>query len=77
MAATEDNVSAPRDEVWVTKDGRRLFVSDMDEAHVKSVLRMLIRNRRRARELASLKYELKTLRAWLDEIDEDSRWGHS
>lgn len=35
-----------RDEVWVTKDGRRIAVSDMSEEHVKNILRMFIRKER-------------------------------
>ena len=33
-----------KDEIWVCNDGRELLVADMDEAHVRSCLRMVIRN---------------------------------
>jgi hypothetical protein len=40
----------PKDEVWVTRDGRRMLVGDMGENHVRNTLRMILRNRRKVRE---------------------------
>lgn len=34
------------DEIWTTKDGRKIAVGDMDEQHVRNALRMVIRKRR-------------------------------
>jgi hypothetical protein len=34
------------DEIWVTKDGRRIPVADMSEDHVRNALRMILRKRR-------------------------------
>lgn len=33
-----------QDEVWKTKDGREILVSEMSESHVRAALRMVIRN---------------------------------
>lgn len=38
------------DEIWVTKDGRKIAVSDMSENHVRNALRMILRNARKKRE---------------------------
>jgi hypothetical protein len=40
------------DEVWVTRDGRRIAVGDMSEEHAKNTLRLLIRQRREIKEAA-------------------------
>lgn len=37
---------ATKDEIWVTRDGRKIAVCDMGENHVRNALRMLIRNHR-------------------------------
>jgi hypothetical protein len=34
------------DEIWITKDGRKIKVADMTEKHAKNVLRMILRQRR-------------------------------
>lgn len=44
------------DEIWVTEFGETYHVQDLTEEHAKNVLRMLLRNRRRALELAVLGY---------------------
>ena len=36
------------DEVWNCRDGRKIPVGEMDIDHVRNVLRMLIRSKRRA-----------------------------
>lgn len=38
------------DEIWTTRDGRKIAVGDMDEQHVRNTLRMILRNRRRMQE---------------------------
>lgn len=38
------------DEVWVTEDGRRIRVVDMDESHVRNALRLVLRRDREHRE---------------------------
>lgn len=72
------------DEVWVTRDGRQLLVGKMTEEHAKNALRMILRKRRRRREL------LGTLRRLLRDYpvvthtartpglfdDDDGRFGH-
>ena len=35
------------DEVWVTRDARRLKVSEMSEDHVRAALRMVLRTKKR------------------------------
>lgn len=42
------------DEVWTTRDGRRIEVQDLDADHVRNILRMLLRAQRLRREEASL-----------------------
>lgn len=37
------------DEVWESQDGREIPVGEMEEEHVRAVLRLLIRNRRKQR----------------------------
>lgn len=41
---------ADPDEVWTTRDGREIAVGDMEEQHVRNVLRMILRKRRERRE---------------------------
>jgi hypothetical protein len=36
------------DEIWKCRDGRAIPVGDMDVDHMRNVLRMLIRSKRRA-----------------------------
>lgn len=38
-----------KDEIWTTRDGRKIAVADMSEEHVRNTLRMLLRNMRRQR----------------------------
>lgn len=62
------------DEVWVTQDGRRLPVGEMDEDHVRAVLRMILRQRRRR---LALRNALDKLGEQLRNFDEDdAKWGH-
>lgn len=42
--------TTPKEEFWTCKDGRRLAVGEMDVDHLRNVLRMVLRNRRRLRE---------------------------
>jgi len=44
-------MSDREDEVWTTRDGREIEVGNMTEAHAKNALRMMLRKRRRVREL--------------------------
>lgn len=37
----------PDDEIWTTRDGRKIPVSEMSEEHVRNALRMVLRNRRK------------------------------
>lgn len=63
------------DEVWRTQDGRELRVCDMSDDHVRATLNMLLRNRRKRREL---KLALKQLSVWQDGIEaDDAKWGKS
>lgn len=34
------------DEIWTTKDGRKIPVGEMTESHVRNTLRMILKNRR-------------------------------
>lgn len=51
------------DEIWITRDGTRITVSDMTEQHAKNALRMCIRQRRLStltpREAAFLKQRVQ------------------
>jgi hypothetical protein len=38
------------DEIWTTKDGRKIPVGEMDENHVRNALRMVLRRRRQLHE---------------------------
>lgn len=53
------------EEFWTTKDGRRLAVGEMEEDHVRSVLRMILRNRRRLRAEIARKEAVQALLASL------------
>ena len=46
-----------KDEVWTTKDGRKIAVGDMSEEHAKNILRLLIRQRREIKQAAYDDYE--------------------
>ncbi len=35
-----------KDEIWTTKDGRKILVSEMSEDHVRDALRLVLRKRR-------------------------------
>lgn len=39
-----------QDEVWTTRDGREIAVGDMDESHLRSTLRIILRNARKRKE---------------------------
>lgn len=39
------------DEIWTTKDGQKIAVGDMDEGHVRNALRLMLRNKRKDREV--------------------------
>jgi hypothetical protein len=75
------NLPAEPDETWTTADGRVLAVGQMDEAHARNVLRMLLRKRRRRIERlraeladARRRQALRRLIAALP-ADEDVWWG--
>lgn len=66
-------LGACEDEVWTTRDGRRIPIDRMTEEHAKNTLRMILRNRRR---LAALKAALVSLSVTFDEIEaDDGKWG--
>jgi hypothetical protein len=44
-------VKRSADEVWVTKDGRRMTIGEMDEAHAKHSLALIMRNVRAGRRI--------------------------
>ena len=46
-----------KDEIWVTKNGQKVAVSDMTEKHAKNALRMLIRRVNGADEEAPVDME--------------------
>jgi hypothetical protein len=48
------------DELWACKDGRILYVSEMDESHVRAVLNMILRKRRKMRQLKAMLMEIAT-----------------
>ncbi len=39
-----------KDEIWITKDGKKISVGDMEESHVRNALRMVIRQMRESLE---------------------------
>jgi hypothetical protein len=48
----------PPDEIWTTSTGQKIAVGDMSESHVRNVLRMILRNRRReAAKLISTQHD--------------------
>ena len=63
-----------KDELWITRDGRRLLVGDMHEDHARNALRMMLRALRRAREREHLATQLKMLREIAGE-DDEWPWG--
>jgi hypothetical protein len=42
-------IEKPYDELWTTRDGRKIPVADMDVDHLRNALRMMIRTARRAK----------------------------
>jgi hypothetical protein len=48
------------DELWACKDGRILYVSEMSEDHVRAVLQMILRKRRKMRQLKAMLMEIAT-----------------
>lgn len=49
-----------QDEIWVCQDGRQMKVGEMTEAHVRSALRLVLRNARRSRQRRKLALGLFT-----------------
>lgn len=45
------------DEIWTTRDGRKIAVGDMEESHVRNALRMLLRARRKKAERLRERYD--------------------
>jgi len=82
---------SPNEEIWTTRDGRKILVGEMDEDHVRNALRMCIRvMRKRQAQLAELKRTLKPLlddyhamrkerrlrmEQRLDQFPDDDVWG--
>lgn len=56
------------DEIWTTKDGRKLKVSEMTDQHVRNTLNMILRTQREA--LAKLERSLRRLQTVRDRDDE-------
>ncbi len=62
------------DEVWTTRDGERLKVSEMSEQHVRAALNMVIRRARYRRRVAALRAKLmEQIRAGIDA--DEGHWG--
>jgi hypothetical protein len=68
--ANGDTIQDTTDEMWTTQDGRKIAVGDMEESHVRNVLRMILRKRRERfdRHMAALEQEMITS-AFADDID--------
>jgi hypothetical protein len=69
-------VEKVQDEMWIARDGRKLLVGEMDEDHVRNALRMILRARRRAKQLHQLQKSLDFFRKLADELDDDRIWGN-
>lgn len=67
------------DEIWTTRDGRRLKVGEMEEAHVRDALRLVIRrHRKRMARQARTRAIIEAAERDLDYcITEDMKWGDS
>ena len=61
------------DEVWVTQDGKLIQIQDLEEAHCRNILRMLIRQEREAsRRLSDLAEQILGQLGNSDEEDEST-----
>jgi hypothetical protein len=58
------------DEVWITRDGEMLQVQDLSEAHVKNILRMILKTEREAR-MRYVEQLAEQLQAAFNDDDED------
>lgn len=72
------------DEMWQTRDGRRIPVKDMTEEHLRAALRLMIRVRRgaqarrreRFRALAEkVRAEYREAERRAQELSDDEKWG--
>lgn len=64
-----------QEEVWKTSDGREIPVGEMDEEHVKNVLRMILRRRRKMKDRiertrGGLRAFAELVRPYLKEMDQ-------
>ena len=59
MNTTTTQVEFP--ELWTTRDGRKLRVSDMEEHHVRAALNMVIRRARIREKRLRLLREIRTI----------------
>lgn len=75
----EENVEFP--EIWTTRDGRKLRVSDMDEHHVRAALNMVLRRTRNRLAKLRLQLHLKEVMSMAEKHDinlfDDDNWGDS
>lgn len=55
MNTTTTQTPAEEDEVWVTKDGRRIPCAELEADHARAIVRMVVKQRRtQARSLVGL-----------------------
>jgi hypothetical protein len=47
-----------RNEIWTCRDGRKIPVNEMDVDHLRNVLSMMIRSKRRADRRKALAHEI-------------------
>lgn len=57
------------DEIWTTRDGRKLKVGEMEEAHVRDALRMVIRRARKREERARAALEIHKI--LMEDVEND------
>ena len=59
--STDPPVSSDRDELWETEDGRSIPVVELDIEHLRNIVRMLIRKKRRYQHYTQLWYQQRDL----------------
>lgn len=67
------------DEIWVTEDGRKIPVADLEEPHMRSIIRMILKAKReRFERKRRLRVLIDTLTDdMLEDLDADGKWGKS
>ena len=63
-----------QDEIWTTRDGRKIAVGDMSEDHVRESLRMILRQKRRRHRIEARMKNLMQDIHYLVEAD-GRKWG--